>query len=48
MITIEFTICKTNGKLNTMLEAQEINDDIKITVSLKMLIIKHELGTLSM
>ena len=29
MITNELTIFKTNVELNTMLEAQEINDDIK-------------------
>ena len=28
MITNEFTICKTNVGLNTMLEAQDINDVI--------------------
>ena len=29
MITNEFTICMTNVELNTMLEAQDINDAIK-------------------
>ena len=31
MITYEFTICKTNIELNTMLETQDINDKIEIT-----------------
>ena len=29
MITNEFTICKTNVEFNTMLEVQDINDNIK-------------------
>ena len=34
MITNDFTICKTNIEINTMLKAQDINNVIKLTVFL--------------